>query len=367
MTLGNDISNDDRALLSAYIDDELPAEQQQALEARLAQEPTLRQELESLRTVVRALQGLPDLTAPRDFTVTPDMVADDQERSPVIRFPMRVVSTLSGAAAVLLVSVGLFLLLASSSQQMEDTAVVQFESAREVAVQPTQTAQAVPQAESLSQGDDIGAAGDMARESAELDAEQEETTGVGAAGDVAQESAEMDMEQEESAPIEDDVDEGAADEAFASPATTPLDESDDFATDDAPQAAPQMPPSMPTVLTPVARADTADGLAMTPEDSVQRQTDAEIQALDDDVSVSVITSVPTLRGSRIASPENDSTPSGIPMTGVSEPVETLVPEVTPRPVTDSRWLGLSLIGLGVVLAGISAGAALRLRRRDGGE
>jgi hypothetical protein len=60
--------------LSAYIDDELSASERTALEARLASDVQLRQELASLRVLVQALSAMPDLKAPRDFMLSPAML-----------------------------------------------------------------------------------------------------------------------------------------------------------------------------------------------------------------------------------------------------------------------------------------------------
>jgi anti-sigma factor RsiW len=60
--------------LSAYIDDEMSFGERTALEARLATDTQLRQELASLRVLVQALSAMPDLKAPRDFTLSPTML-----------------------------------------------------------------------------------------------------------------------------------------------------------------------------------------------------------------------------------------------------------------------------------------------------
>lgn len=59
-----------RALLSPYIDGEVSAEEQQFVETQLATSNDLRQELESLRQTVSMLAQLPQLTAPRPFTLS---------------------------------------------------------------------------------------------------------------------------------------------------------------------------------------------------------------------------------------------------------------------------------------------------------
>lgn len=60
--------------LSAYIDGQLDDSDRTALEARLAQDADLRQELAAMRQTVALLRDLPTIRAPRAFTLTPEMV-----------------------------------------------------------------------------------------------------------------------------------------------------------------------------------------------------------------------------------------------------------------------------------------------------
>lgn len=89
----------DLYLLSAYLDRALEASEQQKLEARLAQEPELREKLENLRRTKVMVGALPRLKAPRNFTLTPEMVAVRQPRQPLLG-TLRLASAL---AAILLV------------------------------------------------------------------------------------------------------------------------------------------------------------------------------------------------------------------------------------------------------------------------
>ena len=61
----------DRELLSAYIDNRLDPAEHARVEARLAAEPALRAEAESLRQTVRAVRAMPRVSAPRNFTLDP--------------------------------------------------------------------------------------------------------------------------------------------------------------------------------------------------------------------------------------------------------------------------------------------------------
>ena len=54
-------------LLSAYLDGQLSAEEQVRLEARLASDPALQADLETLRHTVALVRGLPPVPVPRNF------------------------------------------------------------------------------------------------------------------------------------------------------------------------------------------------------------------------------------------------------------------------------------------------------------
>ena len=61
-------------LLSAYLDDQLSERERERLEARLADDPALRADLEALRRTVSLVRDLPPTPAPRNFILTPTMV-----------------------------------------------------------------------------------------------------------------------------------------------------------------------------------------------------------------------------------------------------------------------------------------------------
>lgn len=83
MSAQQNISPQDYELLSAYIDGELLDIERKTLEQRLSNEPILQSELSSLRATVNLINQLPTMTAPRNFTLTENMI-----RSPKI-IPMR--------------------------------------------------------------------------------------------------------------------------------------------------------------------------------------------------------------------------------------------------------------------------------------
>ena len=60
--------------LSAYLDGRLERSEAARLEARLKQDPQLRLELQELRATVRLLSSLPQIRAPRSFTIQPRTV-----------------------------------------------------------------------------------------------------------------------------------------------------------------------------------------------------------------------------------------------------------------------------------------------------
>lgn len=65
-------------LLSAYLDDRLGPQERERLEDRLAEEPELRAELESLCQTVSLVSDLPRVSAPRNFVLSPSMVEEER-------------------------------------------------------------------------------------------------------------------------------------------------------------------------------------------------------------------------------------------------------------------------------------------------
>lgn len=126
----------DLELLSAYIDGEITPAEQTMLENRLAQEPALRRELQTLRQTVSWIHALPPVTAPRNFTLTPEMVRTKPAR--ILAFPTSaIVGTLSAVAAVMLVAAGLLLVMQPGS---ETPGTMLSREQAQVALAPTETA-----------------------------------------------------------------------------------------------------------------------------------------------------------------------------------------------------------------------------------
>lgn len=72
----------DLRLLSAYLDGELKESQQRKLEQRLAEEADLREQLENTRKTKSLIRWLPRVSAPRNFTLTPEMVTVRRKKQP---------------------------------------------------------------------------------------------------------------------------------------------------------------------------------------------------------------------------------------------------------------------------------------------
>ena len=75
------LNDADWELLSAYIDNQLPAEERTALEERLLREPALRVALDELRATVGLLRDLEPVAPPRSFTL--DVPAVAPRRAPL--------------------------------------------------------------------------------------------------------------------------------------------------------------------------------------------------------------------------------------------------------------------------------------------
>ncbi len=95
----------DLELLSAYLDGELAPRQVERLRARLQRDAPLRQELESLRATRTLLRGLPAVRAPRNFTLSPEMV--HQPRWPRLFPALRLATALAAVALALVVGADL--------------------------------------------------------------------------------------------------------------------------------------------------------------------------------------------------------------------------------------------------------------------
>jgi anti-sigma factor RsiW len=148
----------DLELLSAYLDNALTADERSAVDARLLTDAALRRELDTLRETKLLIGGLPQLKAPRDFTLTAAMVGARPRTLPVILSPW--VSALSAAAAVVITVLGLITLnvrppaLTSVASAPTETMIVQPQMAAPAALPTMGMATAA-----MESAPDAGAAG----------------------------------------------------------------------------------------------------------------------------------------------------------------------------------------------------------------
>lgn len=95
----------DLALLSAYLDDALRPADRQALIARLRHEPELVAQLERLRRTKLTVGYLPRLRAPRNYTLTPEMVSMRSQKKQPFASTLRLASALAAILMVVLFGV----------------------------------------------------------------------------------------------------------------------------------------------------------------------------------------------------------------------------------------------------------------------
>jgi len=144
MSAERNLSPQDYELLSAYIDGELTDAEQQALQGRLSNDPLLQRELDSLQATVNLIHLVPEMTAPRDFTLTQEMVTP---KNVVQLRPHRAPRTayLSLVASVTLMLFGALFMFSEISQDSTTASVDRAQSAPaseaqpEVALLPTDT------------------------------------------------------------------------------------------------------------------------------------------------------------------------------------------------------------------------------------
>lgn len=102
-----------RELLSEYLDGELEPADREALEARLAEDPVLRADLEALRRTLSALGALPEEPPPEDFLIKVKEKLKRQRKSPLdVSFGMERKIPFEAVSMVLIgILLGLYLIL----------------------------------------------------------------------------------------------------------------------------------------------------------------------------------------------------------------------------------------------------------------
>lgn len=88
-------------MLSAYLDNALDAKEVEELEAHLKREPDLREKLENLRRTKMVISRLERVRAPRNYTLTPDMIKVRAKKTTPLFTTLRLASSF---AAILLVA-----------------------------------------------------------------------------------------------------------------------------------------------------------------------------------------------------------------------------------------------------------------------
>ncbi|MDY6866979.1 MAG: hypothetical protein SVT56_03610 [Chloroflexota bacterium] len=175
-------------ILSAYLDNVLDPIDRKKLEERLKLEPELRERLENLRRTKITLGALPRLKAPRNFTLTPEMVTVRKPKRKPLFIYLRLAA--SFAAILLVVLVGFELIwggrMGSEARLAAEAPVMEADSL---------AAEATPEPLILwGRLEGGGGAGS-----------QESVTGYGGVGGVVPENEEQPKMMEEAVPMEEPV------------------------------------------------------------------------------------------------------------------------------------------------------------------
>jgi hypothetical protein len=149
----NQITSRDYELLSAYLDNQLGAQERARFESRLNLEPELRQELHEISKTRLLLRNLPRLRAPHNYFINPEVVS----KSFRVRTPIRLAPAYGIASAIATILLVLMIfgdrLLSSTSPaalapaSIAPTEFVEIVKEVEISVAPTTSpAEAAPMA-----------------------------------------------------------------------------------------------------------------------------------------------------------------------------------------------------------------------------
>lgn len=103
------ISDKELEVLSAYLDGEINRKERERIESRLSQDKGLQEIYEQLRNNRAVMRSLPQLRAPRDYTLTPEMVG--QVLEPRQLFPVFRLATVLATVLLILFLFGDFYLV----------------------------------------------------------------------------------------------------------------------------------------------------------------------------------------------------------------------------------------------------------------
>jgi hypothetical protein len=134
-------------LLSAYLDNQLSSRERARLEAQLQAEPELRRRFESMRRTVALLRHVPATPAPRNYILTPAMVANRRPQpQPNLHRWLAPALTLATAASGLVCAVVLIGGLLANLGAPQASAPAPYEVALEMTTEPAPTGVGVPAA-----------------------------------------------------------------------------------------------------------------------------------------------------------------------------------------------------------------------------
>ena len=139
-----DLTRNDYEHLSAYIDGMLTEDERANLEKRLEDESALAEEFAILRQTVALVRQLPQLKAPRNFTLTPAMVTKRSKLSLVPRpphgkhrpiiIPFPLMRAASAAISLMIIAFGVIVLFSASESGQDSAAIALSVSQAEVSL-----------------------------------------------------------------------------------------------------------------------------------------------------------------------------------------------------------------------------------------
>ncbi len=121
--------------LNAYLDGEMSAAEREAFERRLAQDPALQQELETLRATVALLHMAERVPVPRNFTLDPAVYGRQVRPNWLARLQAARPMALAAAVAAVAIIMG-GVLLWNSAMQFASPTMVAMEAAQEQTEEP---------------------------------------------------------------------------------------------------------------------------------------------------------------------------------------------------------------------------------------